>query len=163
MCCAINHESLKIWFRKLMLQHHLIKLCLHDLLSFGVLKLHVTNHNGHQFTIGRIVHMTSCNCLASNTLHMIKHDPNVMQILYKLHLWRGLLHSPRHLSISWKWKPFILQLVLGSNILGVVIKIIGLQFKDVINITTPWTMFERSNKVMNVGWIQFKKLVLNLL
>ncbi len=80
-----SHESFIIWFWKPMLQHCLIKLCPHDLLNFSVLKLHVTNHNGHQFTIGRIVHMTSCSCLINHTLHMIKHNPNVLQILCKLH------------------------------------------------------------------------------
>jgi hypothetical protein len=33
---------------------------------------------------------------------------------------------------------------------------------DVINVTTIWMMFERSNEVMNVGRAQFTKLFLYL-
>jgi hypothetical protein len=47
-----------------------------DLLNFGVLRQHATNCNGHHFTISKIIHMTSHNCPANNTLHMIKHDPS---------------------------------------------------------------------------------------
>jgi hypothetical protein len=83
--CDISHESFKIQFWKLV-QHHLIKLCPHDLLSFSVLKLHVTNHNGHHFIISKIVHMRSHSCPTINMLHMIKHDPSVLQIPYRLHL-----------------------------------------------------------------------------
>jgi hypothetical protein len=41
--CIINHESLEIRFWKPVFQHRLIKLCPHDLLSFSVFKLHITN------------------------------------------------------------------------------------------------------------------------
>jgi hypothetical protein len=68
-----------------MFRHCFIKLCPHDLLNVDVLKLHVTNHYGHHFMISRIVHMTSHSSLASNMFDMIKHDPNFMQIPYKLH------------------------------------------------------------------------------
>jgi len=47
--------------------------------------------------------------------------------------------------------------------LDVVIAILGCQFKDVINITTPWMMLARNNEVTNVGKIQFTKLVLDVL
>ncbi len=78
-----------------MLQHGLIKFCPHDLLNFGVLKLHVSNRNGHHFIINRIVHMTSHSCLANNTLHMIKHDPNVLQIPSRLYS-HDKVHSIPH-------------------------------------------------------------------
>jgi hypothetical protein len=32
------------------------------------------------FQIGRIVHMTNHSCLAINMLHVIKHDPIILQI-----------------------------------------------------------------------------------
>ncbi len=68
-----------------MLQHSLTKLCPHDMLNFGVLRLYVTNCNGHHFTITRIVHMISHSCPTNNMLHMITHDHNVLQIPYRLH------------------------------------------------------------------------------
>jgi hypothetical protein len=50
-----------------------------------------------------------------------------------------------------------------TTLLDVVISTFRFQFKDVINVTTTWMMFERSNEVMNVGRIKFTKLVLDLL
>jgi hypothetical protein len=38
-----------------------------------------------------------------------------------------------------------------ATLLNVVIPTLGLQFKDAINIATSYMMFERSNKVTNVG------------
>ncbi len=136
-CCAISHESFKIWFWKLVFQHHFIKLCPHDLLSFGVLKLHVTNHNGHQFTIGRIVHMTSFSYLINNTLHMIKHDPNILQIPCKLHQCDEACSTSHAI-----YQPLENENLLFYNLsweitlLDVIIIILRLQFKDVINIIT---------------------------
>jgi hypothetical protein len=85
--CTISHESFETGFWKLMLQHCFIKFCPHKSLNFDVLKLHITNHYGQHFTIGRIVHMTNHSCLANNTFHLIKHYPNVLQIPYRLHLY----------------------------------------------------------------------------
>jgi len=84
--CIINHESFETWFWKTMFQHRFIKFCPHDLLNFNVLKLHVTNHYGHHFTISKTMNMANHNYLASNMLHIIKHDPRVLQIPYRLHL-----------------------------------------------------------------------------
>jgi len=47
--------------------------------------------------------------------------------------------------------------------MDVVISILRLQFKGAINVTTTWTMLERSNEVTNIGKTQFTKLVLDLL
>jgi hypothetical protein len=84
--CVISHESLEIGFWKLVPQHHFIKLCQHESLNFGVLRLYITNRYGQHFTIHKIVHMTSHSYPTNNTLHMIKHDPSILQIPYKLHL-----------------------------------------------------------------------------
>jgi hypothetical protein len=40
--------------------------------------------------------------------------------------------------------------------------VLGLRFKDAINIATTYTMFKSSNQVMNIEWIQFWILVLDL-
>jgi hypothetical protein len=110
--CVINYESLKIQFWKLVLQHNLIKLCPHDMLSFNVLKLHVTNCNGHHFIISGIVHMTSHSCPTNNMLKMIKHDIIVLQIPYRLQSC-DQAHSTPHIVC----KHFVLQLILESNTL----------------------------------------------
>jgi hypothetical protein len=39
-------------------------------------------------------------------------------------------------------------------LLDIVIWTFGFQFKDVINVTTAWTMLERNNKVTHVGRAQ---------
>jgi len=78
--CVISHESLEIGFWKPILQQCFIKLCPHKSLNFNVFKLHITNNYGQHFTIDMIVHMTSHSCPPNNTLHMIKHDLNILQI-----------------------------------------------------------------------------------
>jgi hypothetical protein len=135
--CDISHESFKFWFWKLV-QHHLIKFFPHDLLSFSVLKLHVTNRNGHHFTIRKIVHMKSHSCSTINTLHMIKHDPSVLQIPYRLHL-RDKASSITHIVYQHLENENLMYYNLFSKttFLNVVIMTLGLQFKDVINIATP--------------------------
>jgi hypothetical protein len=90
---------------------------------------------------------------------MIKHDPSILQIPYKLHSCDktrsiphtiyGHLENEHHLS-------------KGATFLDVIISILGLQFKDVINVTTTWTMPERTNEVTNVGRVQFIDFVLDL-
>ncbi len=135
--CIINHKSLEIWFWKIMLLHHVIELFPHYLLSLHVLKLYVTNLNGCHFTICRIIHMTSHSCPTSHTLHMIKHDPNILQIPYRLHSCDKTCSTPHiiyghleneHLSSK--------NLSREATLLDVVILILRLQFKDVINVTT---------------------------
>jgi len=82
--------------------------------------------------------MTNDTCLVNNMLHMIKHDPNVMQIPYRLHSC-DQAHSIPHtvykhfenenlISYNLSWK---------TTLLNIVITTFGLQCKDVINITTP--------------------------
>ncbi len=94
-----------------------------DLLNFGVLELHVTNYNGHHFTISKIVYMTSHSCPTSNTLHMIKHDPSILQIPYRLHSCdqvRSILHivykhleNENLLSYNLSWKVTLLNVFIA--------------------------------------------------
>jgi len=112
--CTINHESLEIGFCKLVLQHHFIKLCAHKSLSFNLLRLHITNNYGQHFIINKIVHMTSHSCPTNNMLHMIKHDPSILQIPCKLHscdeanstpiIIFGHLENEHLLSINLSWE-----------------------------------------------------------
>ncbi len=157
-------NPLKFDFWKVMLLHCVIKLCSHYLLNLCVLKLHVTNCNGHHFAIGRIVHMTNHNCPTNHTLHMIKHDPSILQILGRLHSCDKTNSIP-HTIYGHLENECLLSKNLSkeTTLLDVVIWILQLQFKDAINVTTTWTMFERSNEVMNIGRVQFTKLVLDLL
>jgi hypothetical protein len=63
--------------------------------------------------------MISHSCPTSHTLHMIKHDPSILQIPYKLHSCHKTCSTPRTGSLwtFWKWTPFVLELVQGNNIL----------------------------------------------
>ncbi len=69
-----------------MFENYAIKLCPHDLLCFSVFSLHVTNCNGHDFAISRIINMIGHHCPTDDSLHMVKHDPRVIQIALGLHL-----------------------------------------------------------------------------
>jgi hypothetical protein len=95
---------------------------------------------------------------------MIKHDPNILQIIGRLHLCDKTNSTP-HTIYGHLENEHLLSKNLSKEItlLDVVISTFGFQFKDAINITTAWTMFERSNEVMNVGTTQFTELVLDLL
>jgi len=154
-------NPLKIGFWKPMLHNCFIKLFPHKLLSFGVFRLHITNHYGQHFTIDKIIHTTNHSCSANNTLHMIKHN---LQIPYGLHSCDKANSSPntiyRHLENK---DLFSMNLFWEATLLDVVIPTIGLQFKDVINIATSWMTLKRSNKVTNVGRTKFTQLVLDVL
>jgi len=145
------------------LLHCVIELCPHYLLSLHVLRMYVTNLNGHHFAIGRIVHMTSHSCPTSHTLHMIKHA-NILQTPYRLHSCDKICSTP-HIVYGHLRNEHLLfkNLSRETTFMDVVISILRLQFKGAINVTTTWTMLERSNEVTNIGKTQFTKLVLDLL
>jgi hypothetical protein len=83
---------------------------------------------------------------------MIKHDLSIFQIPCKLHACDEACSTPhtiyRHLenenllSYNLSWEVTLMDVIIST---------FGLQFKDVIDIATLWTMFEKNNKVMNVG------------
>jgi len=133
--CVINHEFFEIWFWKVTLLHLVIELCPHYLLGLHVLKLHVTNRNGHHCAIGWIVHMTNHSCTTSHTFHMIKHDPNILQIPYRLHLCDKTCSTP-HTIYGHLENEHLLSKNLSreATLLDVVISTLGLQFKDAINV-----------------------------
>jgi hypothetical protein len=83
---------------------------------------------------------------------MIKHDPSIQQILRRLHSC-DKTHSTPHIIYGYLENEHLLSKNLSreTTFLDVVISTLGFQFKDVINVTTTWMMFERSNEVMNVG------------
>ncbi len=152
--CVINHESFEIQFRKAMLLHRVIELCPHYLLNLHVFILHVTNHNGHHFAIGQIVHMTNHSCLTNHMLHMIKHAPSILQVPERLHVCDNT-HTTPHTIYGHLENEQLLSKNLFKEVafLDIVIWTFGFQFKD-INVTTAWMMLERNNKVTNVGRAQ---------
>jgi hypothetical protein len=106
-------------------------------LNSDVFKLHIINSYGQHLTIDKNVHMISHNCLANNMLHIIKHDPSVLQISCRLHscdevdftldtIYRHL-ENEHLLSMNLSWE---------ASLLDVVIPIHKLQLKYVINIVT---------------------------
>ncbi len=126
-----------------MLLHHVIEFFPHYLLNLHVLILHVTNQNGHHFAVCRIVHMTSHSCPTNHMLHMIKHDPSILQIPCKLHSCHKT-HSTPHTIYEHLENEHLLSKNLSTQIifLDIVISTLGFQFKDAINVGTIWTMFE---------------------
>jgi hypothetical protein len=82
--------------------------------------------------------MTSCSYLTNNMLHMIKHDLKVLQILCKLHSCDKACSTPhaiyRHLENE---SLLFYNLCCEITFLDVLIMILGFQFKDAINLTTP--------------------------
>jgi hypothetical protein len=137
-----------------MLQHGLIKLFPHDLLSFAILRLHVTNHNGHHFIINRIVHMTSHSCPASNTFHMIKHDPNVLQIPSRLHSHDEGRSTPHTIYQHFENVNLLsYNLIWETTFVDVIIATFRLQFKDAINIAMTYMMLKSNNQITNIGLI----------
>jgi hypothetical protein len=108
--------------------------------------------------------MTSHSCPTSHTLHMIKHDLNILEIPYMLHSC-DKTHSTPHTIYGHLENEHLFSKNLSKEVtfLDVIISTLRLQFKDVINVTTTWTMFEKNNKITNVRRAQFTKLVLDLL
>ncbi len=146
-----------------MLQRHFIKFCPHKSLSFGVLRLFITNNYGQHFTIDKIIHMTSHSYPIGNMLHMIKHDPSVLQIPCRLHLCdeaHSILNTIyQHLEIE---HLLSMNLSQETTLLDVIILTLRLQMKYVINIATSWMTFERNNKVTNIGRFKFTELVMDV-
>jgi hypothetical protein len=76
---------------------------------------------------------------------MIKHDPNIPQILGRLHSC-DKTHSTPHTIYGHLENEHLLSenLSMETILLDVVISTLGLQFKDVINVATTWTMFKEA-------------------
>jgi hypothetical protein len=144
-----------------MLLHRVIELFPHYLLNFHVLRLHVTNRNGHHFVVGRIIHITNYSYPTNRMFHMIKYDPSILQIPCKLHSCDKTCFAP-HIIYGHLENEHLLSNNLSKEAtpLDIVISTLGFQFKDVINVTTIRIMFERNNKLTNVGRVQFIELCL---
>jgi hypothetical protein len=85
-------------------------------------------------------------------LHMIKHDPSVVQISSKLHLHDEAIPLPTPFIDILKMKTFLsYNLTWELTFLDVIIITLGLQINNVIYIATAYTMLESSNQVTNVG------------
>ncbi len=96
--------------------------------------------------------MTNHSCPANNMLHMIKHDPSVVQISSKLHLHDEAIPLPTPFIDILKMKTFLsYNLTWELTFLDVIIITLGLQINNVIYIATAYTMLESSNQVTNVG------------
>jgi hypothetical protein len=55
ICECIIQQFFEVWFEMAMFDHCVIELCTHDLLRFGVFRLHVANNNGHDLIMSRII------------------------------------------------------------------------------------------------------------
>jgi hypothetical protein len=81
--------------------------------------------------------MTSHSCPTNHMLHMIKHDPSILQIPRRLHSC-DKTHSTPHTIYRRLENEQLLSKNLSREVafLDVVILTLGLQFKDAINVTT---------------------------
>ncbi len=135
--CIIHHESLKVGFNIPVFEHCAIELCPHDLLCFGVFRLHVTNYNGHHFAISWIINMTDHGCPTNDSLHMVKHDPRVFQITFKVHSCNKPNSAPNLVDRHLEKKNFLTRyLAWETTFLNKIVTTFGLQLKDVVNVTS---------------------------
>jgi len=84
--CIICHEPFEIGVYKTKHEHHVVRFCSYDTLSFCGFILHVTNCNGEHFVVHRVINMTNHGDPFLNMLDMIKHQPTIMQITTRLHV-----------------------------------------------------------------------------
>jgi hypothetical protein len=135
--CTISHESLKIWFWKPVLQHCFIKLC--PMICWSLVSSNCMSQIAMVVTlqIGRIVHMTNHSCPTINMLHVIKHDPTILQIPCRscIHVIR-LAPLPTPFIDILKMNTFCQAKTFEPTLLNEVIMTLRLQFKDAINIAT---------------------------
>jgi len=94
-----------------------------------------------------VVHVTSHNCPTNNTLHMIKHDPSVLQIPFTLHSHDGVCSIPHAIYQHFENENLLSYNLTWKALLDVITVTFGLQFKDVINIDTPCMMFEKVTRL----------------
>ncbi len=102
----VHHESLKVGFNILVFEHYTIEFCPHNLLCFGVFKLHVTNYNGHHFAIFQIINMIGHGCPTSDLFHMVKRDPRVFKITFELRSCNKPNSAPNPITDILKKKTF---------------------------------------------------------
>jgi len=83
--CIIRHEPLENKCTQPFILNNYIKLLPHNALSFCVFRLHVTNHNHHDFIINQVVNMIGHDHPSLNTFYTIEHHPRILQIVTQLH------------------------------------------------------------------------------
>jgi hypothetical protein len=74
---------------------------------------------------------------------MIKHDPSVLQIPFRLHSHDGVHSIPHTIYQHLENENLLSYNLTWETLLDVIIVTFGLQFKDAINIATPCMMFEK--------------------
>jgi hypothetical protein len=94
-----------------------------------------------------VVHVTNHNYPTNNTLHMIKHDPSVLQIPFRLHSHDGVCSIPHAIYQHFENENLLSYNLTWEALLNVITVTFGLQFKDVINIATPCMMFEKVTRL----------------
>jgi hypothetical protein len=100
--------------------------------------------------------MISHSCPTSHALHMIKHDPSILQFPYRLHSCDKTRSTPHIIYEHLENEHLLIKnLFREATLMDVVMSTLRLQFKDAINVPTTWMMLERSNQVTNVGKTQF--------
>ncbi len=78
---TIRHEPFENGRIQPFLLNNCVQLPPHNALHFGVLKLHVIDCNRHDLIIDQVINMTSHGHPSLNTLYVIEHHPNILQII----------------------------------------------------------------------------------
>ncbi len=82
---TMGHEYFEVWIGNISIGHDLVWIPLHYTLNLYVFKLHITYCNRHHLVVKKIIHMACDCCPTLDMLYMIKHDPNGLDITFKLH------------------------------------------------------------------------------
>jgi hypothetical protein len=84
--CTVRHEAFEVGILDAVLCHEIVEFSPHDTLDLRVLRLHVTDGDGHDLAIRCIVHVTRDCGPFFDMLDMVKHEPSVLEISSWLHV-----------------------------------------------------------------------------
>ena len=101
---TFHHESLELGLRNTMPCHHIIEVLSKYHMRSSIFRLHIIDCNHHDLTLCRVIDVASHGGPLFDTLDVIEHDPCVLQISYRLHLFDqvhpGSGPHLRHLKIK---------------------------------------------------------------
>jgi hypothetical protein len=116
-----------------------------------ILRLHITYCNSHNPAVGQVIDMESHGCPPLDTLDMVKHDPNILQITVWLHSPDKVNSRPRAHLEHLKYIEFLQQLSLASEFVFLHIGSTAMTFEsgDAVNDPPSPNALEGSDCVTN--------------
>jgi hypothetical protein len=110
---TVRHEAFEVGILHAVLCHEIVEFSPHDTLDLRVLRLHVTDGNGHDLAIRCIVHVTRHCGPFLDMLDMVKYESSVLEISSWLHALDEVHTTSRsvyqhledvHLILALTWK-----------------------------------------------------------